>query len=327
MQHVERVTHFSSRAGRSLPFGEYAKTAVLDAWTPLGPGNIGGRTRVVRYHPAQPHILYAAGVSGGIWKSDDNGITWRPLATGLANLAVNSFAIDPGTPDVMFVGTGEGYFREEIRGTGLPLRGGGIFMTEDGSTSWRRVPGTDTSDFYWVNDLELGVSDSRVLFAATRTGVWRSTDWGQSWVALLGTHVRGGCLPGAPDRVAAGTTKGDVLSTRQALAADSLTNWPASRPRDGWVTSVAFDPQNPDTVYATYGSFGGSHVYRSRDGGGTGRQSTAAATPCCRTSRFTVLRSIRTTAADCISAATSASWSPWTADNDGWSKRPGTARW
>jgi hypothetical protein len=183
-------------------------------------------------------------------------------------------------------------------------------MTEDGGTSWRRVPGTDTPDFHWVNDLELGINDSRVLFAATRTGVWRSTDWGQSWVALLGTHVRGGCLdlaispterddvlfaaygastwtkasaampdsgvmsaiavaPGAPDRVAAGTTKGDVLSTRQALAADSLTNWPASRPRDGWVTSVAFDSQNPDTVYATYGSFGGSHVYRSRDGGGT----------------------------------------------------------
>ena len=94
----------------------------------------------------------------------------------------------------MFAGTGEGYFREEIRGTGLPLRGGGIFMTEDGGTSWRRVPNTDTADFHWVNDLELGTSDSRILYAATRTGVWRSNDRGESWVGLLGTQVRGGCL-------------------------------------------------------------------------------------------------------------------------------------
>ena len=287
MQHLERVTHFSSRAGRSLPFGEYEKTAVLDAWTPLGPGNIGGRTRVVRYHPAQPHILYAAGVSGGIWKSDDNGITWRPLASGLANLAVNSFAIDPGTPDVMFAGTGEGYFREEIRGTGLPLRGGGLFMTEDGGTSWRRVPGTDTPDFYWVNDLELGVSDSRVLFAATRTGVWRSTDRGGSWVALLGTHVRGGCL----DLAISPSDRDDVLfascgSYEQATvyriqrASGNATVEPVlSEPGMGR-TSLAIARSNPRVMYAVAASNepgprdfyrqGLLAVYRSNNGGAAG---------------------------------------------------------
>ena len=99
---------------------------VLDAWTPLGPGNIGGRTRVVRFHPIVHTTLFAAGVSGGIWKSDDNGVTWRPTGDGLTNIAVNALLIDPARPDVMYVGTGEGYFREEIRGTGLPLRGTGI---------------------------------------------------------------------------------------------------------------------------------------------------------------------------------------------------------
>ena len=86
---------------------------VLDAWTPLGPGNIGGRTRVVKFHPAVPTTLFAAGVSGGIWKSDDNGTTWRPTGDGLTNIAVNSLLIDPARPDVMYAGTGEGYFREE----------------------------------------------------------------------------------------------------------------------------------------------------------------------------------------------------------------------
>jgi hypothetical protein len=48
-------------------------TSLLDAWTPLGRGNIGGRTRVIRYHPARHATLFAAGVSGGIWTSDDDG--------------------------------------------------------------------------------------------------------------------------------------------------------------------------------------------------------------------------------------------------------------
>ena len=71
---------------------------ILDAWTPLGPGNIGGRTRVVRFHPTVPTTLFAAGVSGGIWKSDDNGTTWRPTGDGLINIAVNALAIDPCVP-------------------------------------------------------------------------------------------------------------------------------------------------------------------------------------------------------------------------------------
>ena len=57
----------------------------------------------------------------------------------------------------MFAGTGEGYFREEIRGTGLPLRGGGIFVSSNEGGSWQRLPATNSPDFHWVNDLELGV--------------------------------------------------------------------------------------------------------------------------------------------------------------------------
>ena len=77
------LARFSSAIGRDLPAAQPASrlwlsgsrvmslrdtstaTGVLDAWTPLGPGNIGGRTRVVRFHPAIPTTLFAAGVSGG----------------------------------------------------------------------------------------------------------------------------------------------------------------------------------------------------------------------------------------------------------------------
>src|SRR5688500_5319081 len=95
-RHVASLARFSSAIGRDLPAAQPASrvwlsgsrvmslrdtsgaAGVLDAWTPLGPGNVGGRTRVVKFHPAVPTTLFAAGVSGGTRKSDDNRPTWRP---------------------------------------------------------------------------------------------------------------------------------------------------------------------------------------------------------------------------------------------------------
>ncbi len=272
---VASLARFSSAINRNIPFAQPASRLwlygsrvmslkdtssaanVLDAWTPLGPGNIGGRTRVIKFHPTIPTTIFAAGVSGGIWKSDDNGITWRPTGDGLTNIAINSLLIDPARPDVMYVGTGEGYFREEIRGTGLPLRGSGIYVTTDGARTWQQLPATKTPDFYWVNDLEFGVNDSRRIYAATRSGVWRSTDAGNTWAQLLSTNVRGGCLDLAlrPDRsedvlfASCGSYEQGTVY-RFPRAADRSDSEVVLREPDMGRTSLAIAPSNPDVIYA-----------------------------------------------------------------------------
>src|ERR687898_1247194 len=304
-RHVASLARFSSAIGRDIPAAQPASRVwlsgsrvmslkdpssaarVLDAWTPLGPGNVGGRTRVVKFHPTVPTTIFAAGVSGGIWKSDDNAITWRPTGDGLTNIAINSLLIDPARPDVMYAGTGEGYFREEIRGTGLPLRGSGIHVTTDGARSWQQLPATNTPDFHWVNDLEFGVNDSRRIYAATRSGVWRSTDHGATWARLLAVNVRGGCLDLAlrPDR------SEDVLfascgSYEQATvyrfprAADRSDAEVVLREPNMGRTSLAIAPSSPDVMYALAASNapgpqgiyeqGLLAVYRSGGGGKAG---------------------------------------------------------
>jgi hypothetical protein len=282
----DTLPRFASRIGRTLP-PAYRSMAVLDTWTSLGPGNIGGRSRIIRYHPVHHHVIFAAGVSGGIWKSDDNGVTWRPIASGLANYAINSLAIDPRMPDTIYAGTGEGYFREEIRRTGLPLRGGGIFVSRDGGQSWSLLPATTSADFHWVNDLELGIGDSAYVYAATRTGVWRSANRGESWTRLLSTAVRGGCLELAlrPDHnddtlfASCGSYDQATVYRISRSSRDAHVEAVLSEPGMGR-TSLAVSLSHPEYVYALAasnddgpnGSFrqGLLAVYRSTRGGAAG---------------------------------------------------------
>jgi len=163
---------------QSTPVEAMAK---LPAWEFLGPGNVAGRMRGFVINPTNPNTMYVAGVSGGVWKTTDGGGMWATATDQLANIAFNSLAMNPANPNVIYGGTGEGYFREDVRGTGLPLRGAGIFVTTDAGATWSRLASTESQDFYWVNDLVVSRLDPRRVYAATRTGVWRSADEGQTW--------------------------------------------------------------------------------------------------------------------------------------------------
>ncbi len=179
------------RAGRSQ---KRTSAPALATWDFLGPGNIGGRTRTLVIHPDQPEIMYAGGVSGGVWKTVDGGVSWVPVADELANIAVNSMAMHPENHDTLYVGTGEGYFREVERGTWLPLQGAGIFRTDDGAATWSVLPSTTGEDFFWVNDIVFSPRDPERIYAATRTGVHISEDGGDTWAHVLDPDVNGGCL-------------------------------------------------------------------------------------------------------------------------------------
>ncbi len=253
-------------------------------WTFLGPGNIGGRTRAILIDPFQPDVMYAAGVSGGVWKSTNAGDSWRPIGDALANIAVNSLVMHPTDRNVIYAGTGEGYFREEERGTALPLQGDGIFVTRDGGETWTQLASTTGTDFEYVNDLVISTKDPSRVYAATRTGVWRSRDSGTSWSRVLPTTVKGGCL----DLAWRGDQSGDYLfascGTYEQATVYRTRNGETG---NGWEpvlteqymgrTTLAISPSHPNVIYAlsatikpgTY--YHGLHaVFRSGENGDAG---------------------------------------------------------
>ena len=148
------------------------------SWTQLGPGNIGGRIRAIAVHPSDPNIVYIGAVAGGVWKSVNGGTAWTSLNDFMANLAVVSLVIDPANPNTIYAGTGEGFFN------GDAIRGAGIFKSTDAGTSWSQLPATNTSDYYYVNDLDYDAVNG-VLYVATRLGLFASNNGGTSFVSIV----------------------------------------------------------------------------------------------------------------------------------------------
>lgn len=258
----------------------------LGRWDPLGPGNIGGRSRTLLIHPDDPQVMLLGGVSGGLWRSDDGGGHWRSLTDRLPNVAVNSIAMDPLDHATIYIGTGEGYFREEVRGTWLPLRGAGIFRSDDGGATWQHLPATAGADFQWVNDLVASANHPRRVYAATRSGVWQSDDAGATWQSSLAVTAKGGCLdlevrsdhPNDWLYAACGTLE-QATVYRRVMRSDAAWEAVLSEPGMGR-TTLAIAPSDPNVIYALAASNqaapnGGPDqgllaVYRSPRGGDPG---------------------------------------------------------
>lgn len=141
------------------------------SWTPLGPGNIGGRLRAVLTHPTDDKRLLVGSVSGGIWKSTDGGQTWKAVDDFMPSIAVATLVRDPSNTQRVYAGTGESFAADGIRGLG-------VFVSKDGGDNWVQLGGTLPNDaqpdFYYVNRIAVHPTDSRIVLLATKGGVYRS---------------------------------------------------------------------------------------------------------------------------------------------------------
>lgn len=154
------------------------------AFEDIGPGVFGGRIRAFAVHPDKQGVLLAGGVSGGIWKSTDDGKSWHSKDDFLPNMMIGSMVVDSDHSNRVFVGTGEGFFNADAG------RGAGIYVSEDFGETWNVLPATVNDNFYYVNRLAK-IPGTKVLLAATRKGLFRSVNLGQSWSEVSGVSTAG----------------------------------------------------------------------------------------------------------------------------------------
>jgi len=233
-----------------------------NAWSWIGPGNIGGRVRSIVIHPTSTNIMWAGSVTGGIWKTTDGGASWQIQSDFMANMAVSTLVIDPTDPNTLYAGTGEGVTSPGWNPISEP-RGAGVFKTTNGGTTWTQLSATNDSNWYSVNRLAISPANHLILLAATDTGIWKTIDGGTTWAPTTGPFygIDVNFNPSDGTKAVVGEYNG-----RAWYSIDSGDTWTlATGPVSGRV-EVAYAANSPSTVYASIDANGGE-VWKSVNGG------------------------------------------------------------
>ncbi len=175
----------------------------------IGPALTSGRVGDFAVDPADRSRYYVAVASGGVWKTNNAGTTFTPVFDDQGSYSIGCVALDPNNPGVVWVGTGENNSQRSV------AYGDGVYRSDDGGKSWKNM-GLRRSEH--IGKILVDPRNPTVVYAAAQGPLWgpggerglyKSTDGGQSWKAVL--------------------TIGDNTG----------------------VSDIAFDPRNPDVLYAT----------------------------------------------------------------------------
>ncbi|MEL6391006.1 MAG: glycosyl hydrolase, partial [Bacteroidota bacterium] len=254
----------------------------------IGPAFMSGRIGDVAIHPDDDNIWYVAVASGGVWKTENAGVTFTPIFEDESVYSIGCITIDPHDPNVIWVGTGE-----NLGGRHFGW-GDGLYRSPDAGQSWEHV-GLPKSEH--ISKIIVHPADSQTIWVASQGPLWskggerglyKSTDGGHTWRRTLGDEAWTGVTdvmidPRDPNRIYAATWD------RHRTVAAYMGGGPGSgihRSDDGGETwtkltkglptshmgkiGLAISPQRPDVVYAAIEldrRSGG--VYRSADGGAT----------------------------------------------------------
>ncbi len=156
-------------------------------WVERGPRNCGGRTRAMWVDLADPtrKTIWAGGVAGGVWKTTD--ITaiepnWTPINDFFQNLAITSITQATANTQIMYFATGEG------NGNLDAVRGLGVWKSTNNGATWTQLSATNNSNFHYCQKI-ITTQTGDTVFVATRTGLFRSINGGNTFTNILNSAI------------------------------------------------------------------------------------------------------------------------------------------
>ncbi|HOE24523.1 MAG TPA: hypothetical protein PLX62_07875 [Bacteroidales bacterium] len=151
----------------------------------VGPAWASGRIADLAVNPSNHSEIYAAVASGNIWKSENNGTTWKPIFDKYGAYAIGCIVIDPGNHNVVWAGTGE---NNHQRALGW---GDGVYRSDDAGASWKNMGLKESRQ---IGGIAIDPRNSDVVYVAAEGSAWgpggdrglyKSTDGGKTWEKIL----------------------------------------------------------------------------------------------------------------------------------------------
>jgi len=150
----------------------------------IGPSIAGGRVSSVVGIPGKPYIYYVGAAGGGVFKTTDEGYTWKAIFEKYPS-SIGCVALAPSNPNLVWVGTGEANIRNDI------IDGHGVYFSPDGGATWQFMGLKDAGQ---ISQIIINPDNPNIVFVAAlghawgpnkERGLFKSTDGGKNWQKVL----------------------------------------------------------------------------------------------------------------------------------------------
>ena len=254
------------------------------AWTTVGPTDTGtfsgrlpgqGRMNAIAVDPVDPNTWYVGAPAGGIWKSTDAGNSWTNLFDDFPQIGVSGIAIDPTDTNIIYIATGDDDAADSYSV--------GVFKSLDGGASWQETglnPSTSNLNTL-MNEIIIDPVNTDILWVATNTGLYKSTDAGDTWVLRRSGYIADLKLkPGDPNTVYAvagqyvGGSGNQVTFYKSTNGLDFTALDSPVLPTNSGRALLGVSAADPEVLYVLSANRGSNNftyqgLYKSTDSGAT----------------------------------------------------------
>jgi len=253
----------------------------------IGPD--GNRAIAIAGEPGNNAVTYIGAASGGIFKTDDQGVTWKPIFDNQEVSSIGALALAPDYPRQVWAGTGETFVIRPAHSLG-----DGIYKSSDAGKTWKNM-GLPKSGR--IGRVIVSPKDTNTVFACAlghtygpqkERGVYRTKDGGKSWEQVLFVNEQTGANdlamnPQNPDILFAGMWNININTWGLHSGGpgggvyrsnDGGKSWeplhtkglPGGPDNPVGKVAVAVAPGQPNVVYALF-EMDSPALYRSEDSG------------------------------------------------------------
>ena len=168
---------------KNNPLDETSVSALK--WREVGPALTSGRISDLAVNPENPFEYYVAVASGGVWKTSNWGVDYKPIFDSQSSYSIGCITIDPNNPNIVWVGTGENNNQRSV------AYGDGVYKSSDGGKSWKNM-GLKNSEH--IGNIIVHPENSNVVYVSAygplwskggERGIYMTDDGGKTWNNIL----------------------------------------------------------------------------------------------------------------------------------------------
>lgn len=259
-------------------------------WIQLGPVMNSARLDAIQIVPDNPSTMYASFGSGNLWKTTNNGLTWKAIFEDQSALGIGDIAIAPSNSDILWLGTGESLKKARL----FTMPGTGVFKSTDAGESWENM---GLPDSYSISEIVVHPLNPDIVMVAVlghlwtkneNRGIYRTENGGETWDHVLYINEKTGANDivisfSNPDIMYAsswenypgtvGKESGIYKSEDAGKSWNKCTRGLPDGPKTGRI-GLAVSYSNPDKAYALIDNHNArknyySEFYLTTDGGET----------------------------------------------------------